>query len=403
MSAIALTLGVPAFAGTTSVLVAASAHEPPAPRRHHRGGHTLVLDQASKLWLLYVFDLARRGAVKVTPFFDLVLAWNIGISFGWFQNDGQLAQVVLMAIKVVAVVVLAIWMARSQHPAGDRRARPDHRRRHRQRHRPLRLWRGGRFRPVPRRDRRKNLSIGTCLTLRMWPLLPGWRPYCMIPSWGYPPQKRPDPGRYGPSGLELLLPARGSAPRWRDKLARNLEQERARCADRRPAVRWCGRPRWIAGVEVRRDRPRHRPRDGRRRRYAPATTTMRTTRPSRRRSSKHHGRHRRHQHGKHAASTTASARRWWCRPSSICRRPAGTSAEVKAPNWPKDPDEQRRKAAIAARKKANKGPRLRSRPHPDAARTRGGQDGRPRAQGQRSGAAGQLNTNPIAQPVAARL
>jgi hypothetical protein len=36
--------------------------------------------------------------------------------------------------------------------------------------------------------------------------------------------------------------------------------------------------------------------------------------------------------------------------------PAGTAAEVKAPNWPKDPDEQRRKAAIAARKKANKDP-----------------------------------------------
>jgi hypothetical protein len=36
--------------------------------------------------------------------------------------------------------------------------------------------------------------------------------------------------------------------------------------------------------------------------------------------------------------------------------PAGTSAEVKAPNWPKDPDEQRRKAAAAARKKENKDP-----------------------------------------------
>ena len=54
----------------------------------------LAIDQASKLWLLYVFDLAHRGAVKVTPFFDLVLAWNVGISFGWFQNDSRLAQVV---------------------------------------------------------------------------------------------------------------------------------------------------------------------------------------------------------------------------------------------------------------------------------------------------------------------
>lgn len=36
--------------------------------------------------------------------------------------------------------------------------------------------------------------------------------------------------------------------------------------------------------------------------------------------------------------------------------PASTSAEVKVPNWPKDPDEARRKAAIAARKKENKDP-----------------------------------------------
>ena len=75
---------------------------------------TVILDQASKLWLLDGFDLARRGVVKVTPFFDLVLAWNIGISFGWLQNDGQAAQLALMAVKVIAVIALAIWMARSQ-------------------------------------------------------------------------------------------------------------------------------------------------------------------------------------------------------------------------------------------------------------------------------------------------
>jgi signal peptidase II len=74
----------------------------------------LVLDQASKLWLLFVFDIARRGAVQVTPFFDLVLAWNVGISFGWFQNDGFLAQIVLTTIKAIAIIVLALWMAWSR-------------------------------------------------------------------------------------------------------------------------------------------------------------------------------------------------------------------------------------------------------------------------------------------------
>jgi signal peptidase II len=74
---------------------------------------TLILDQASKLWLLYVFDIAHRGAVSVTPFFDLVLAWNVGISFGWLQTDNQFAQLALMAIKAIAVIVLGVWMARS--------------------------------------------------------------------------------------------------------------------------------------------------------------------------------------------------------------------------------------------------------------------------------------------------
>ncbi|MBN9014148.1 MAG: signal peptidase II, partial [Rhizobiales bacterium] len=74
----------------------------------------LVLDQATKLWLLFVFGLGRRGAVQVTPFFDLVLAWNTGISYGWFQQDGPIGAAVLLGFKVIAVIALAIWMARSK-------------------------------------------------------------------------------------------------------------------------------------------------------------------------------------------------------------------------------------------------------------------------------------------------
>jgi hypothetical protein len=42
--------------------------------------------------------------------------------------------------------------------------------------------------------------------------------------------------------------------------------------------------------------------------------------------------------------------------------PEAVKGEIKAPNWPKDPDEQRRKAAIAARKKENKDPVQAARP-----------------------------------------
>ena len=74
----------------------------------------LALDQAAKLWLLFVFDIGHRGGVRVTPFFDLVLAWNTGISYGWFQNESAAGQAILLAVKAVAVIVLAIWMARSR-------------------------------------------------------------------------------------------------------------------------------------------------------------------------------------------------------------------------------------------------------------------------------------------------
>jgi len=51
---------------------------------------------------------------------------------------------------------------------------------------------------------------------------------------------------------------------------------------------------------------------------------------------------------------------------------------VKAPNWPKDPDEARRKAAIAARKKQNKDPmeasRILSPSELNAGRTKGKSD-----------------------------
>lgn len=74
----------------------------------------LIVDQAAKLWLLHGFELARRGAVRLAPFFDLVLAWNTGISYGWFQSDGALGQWLLLGVKAAAVIALAIWLANAR-------------------------------------------------------------------------------------------------------------------------------------------------------------------------------------------------------------------------------------------------------------------------------------------------
>ncbi len=73
-----------------------------------------VIDQASKLYLLLVFDLAARGAVRVTPFIDFVLTRNTGISYGLFQTQGALGQWVLVGLKSLAVVLLWVWLARAR-------------------------------------------------------------------------------------------------------------------------------------------------------------------------------------------------------------------------------------------------------------------------------------------------
>jgi len=72
-----------------------------------------AIDQASKLWLLYVFNLPARAPVRLTPFLDLVMTWNKGISYGLFQQEGPFGQWVLLAIKVAAVALLMVWLARA--------------------------------------------------------------------------------------------------------------------------------------------------------------------------------------------------------------------------------------------------------------------------------------------------
>jgi signal peptidase II len=72
-----------------------------------------AIDQAVKLWLLFVFDLGGRGIVTLTPFLDLVLAWNTGISYGLFRQEGPLGQWLLLALKAIAVILLWIWLARA--------------------------------------------------------------------------------------------------------------------------------------------------------------------------------------------------------------------------------------------------------------------------------------------------
>ncbi|WP_181699375.1 signal peptidase II [Chthonobacter albigriseus] len=72
-----------------------------------------VLDQATKLWIMHGTDLPDGGQISVLPVLDLVLAWNHGISYGLFQQDGALGKWLLIAFTFVATIVLGVWMLRT--------------------------------------------------------------------------------------------------------------------------------------------------------------------------------------------------------------------------------------------------------------------------------------------------
>jgi signal peptidase II len=74
---------------------------------------TFAFDQLSKFWILRIINLDEGGPINITPFMDLVMAWNRGISYGLLETR---AQETLIALSLVISAALVIWLARVKHP-----------------------------------------------------------------------------------------------------------------------------------------------------------------------------------------------------------------------------------------------------------------------------------------------
>ena len=77
---------------------------------------TLFIDQAHKTWMLYVYDIGAKGVVRLAPFFDLVLVWNRGVSYGLFPQESGFGRLGLILFALVASIALAAWLARITSP-----------------------------------------------------------------------------------------------------------------------------------------------------------------------------------------------------------------------------------------------------------------------------------------------
>ena len=71
------------------------------------------VDQVTKWWILAsVMDPPR--IINVTPFFNVVLVWNRGISFGMFSNESMAGVWILSFLALIIVGFLFNWLRKAE-------------------------------------------------------------------------------------------------------------------------------------------------------------------------------------------------------------------------------------------------------------------------------------------------
>lgn len=69
-------------------------------------------DRLHKWWTLNVLDLPQVGRIQLTQNFDIVMAWNKGVSYGLFQAETTAGRIGLVVFALAIVIGLGVWLAR---------------------------------------------------------------------------------------------------------------------------------------------------------------------------------------------------------------------------------------------------------------------------------------------------
>lgn len=69
----------------------------------------VICDQLSKFWMLN-YILSEKSVIEIFPSFNLVKAWNTGVSFSMFNNGGTLGVWALSFLALMIVAFLVKWL-----------------------------------------------------------------------------------------------------------------------------------------------------------------------------------------------------------------------------------------------------------------------------------------------------
>ena len=69
----------------------------------------LLLDQLTKYYMLHEV-LGEQLVIEITSFFNLVRAWNTGVSFSMFNDYGNLGTIILSVVAGIIIIALLVWL-----------------------------------------------------------------------------------------------------------------------------------------------------------------------------------------------------------------------------------------------------------------------------------------------------
>ena len=69
----------------------------------------IALDQLSKYMILH-FVLNKASMLVIAPFFNIVKAWNTGVSFSMFNDGGKFGVIALSVLALMIVFFLCKWL-----------------------------------------------------------------------------------------------------------------------------------------------------------------------------------------------------------------------------------------------------------------------------------------------------
>ena len=78
----------------------------------------LAIDQAHKAWMLGPYAIEEKGRVALTPYMDVVMVWNRGVSYGLFTQDSDLGRYLLIGFGIVGTLVFGWWLWTSDRLLG---------------------------------------------------------------------------------------------------------------------------------------------------------------------------------------------------------------------------------------------------------------------------------------------